>query len=515
MENENDITNLEKAYNHSLQILQKQPMPLLPELPVLENARSALLGNIPDHGLGIERTTAHLLQEIAPGLNASSLSANYYGFVTGGITPAARIADIIVSTYDQNPLVHLPDQTVASNVEDKALRLLMDLLDFDQKEWSGSFTTGATASNILGLACGREYVLNERIKSRLGTGSKETVGSLGLLKACRVAGVEEISILTTVAHSSLFKASSIIGLGRACVHDIGTKDRPVTFDFSELELQLKSNHHNSVFIIVISCGEVNTGLFATHSLEEIYALRKLCDIYGAWLHVDGAFGLFARLLDESPEFESVARGVRGITLADSVAADGHKLLNVPYDCGFFFCRRPNVAQQVFQNPNASYLNTNNSAATDTIQSPLNIGIENSRRFRGLPAYATLMAYGREGYADMLKRQVRFARSVAAYLFDHEHFDLLPTEVYGDKASIDENTFMIVLFRAKDKGLNDTLIKRINASSKMYVSGTVWDDCPASRIAVSNWQVDPGRDLDIVRMTLEDVLIVWSNESGKA
>lgn len=513
MENEKDIDCLQNAYVHSLDILQKQSNAVLPELSILENARSALLQNIPEQGRGIEQATNHLLQDIAPALNASSLSPNYYGFVIGGTTPAARIADNLVSTYDQNPSVHLPDQTVASDVEDKALRLLMDLLRFDQKEWSGSFSTGATASNILGLACGREYILNERIKSRLGPDSEESVGSLGLLKACRIAGVEEIDIFTTMAHSSLFKASSILGLGRNCVHDVRASNSYVAFDLQRLEQRLKSGHHNRASIVAISCGEVNTGLFATHSLAEVQALRNLCDKYGAWLHVDGAFGLFARLMDGYAEFETVAQGARGLTLADSVAGDGHKLLNVPYDCGFFFCRHPSVSQQVFQNPNAAYLNTKN-AVTDTIQSPLNTGIENSRRFRGLPVYATLMAYGREGYADMLKRQIRFARAVAAYFFDHADFDLLPKDVFSDRASIDKNVFIIVLFKAKDKALNDTLVKRINASSKIYVSGTMWDKCPASRIAVSNWQVDPDRDLEIVKTVLGHVLSEWSKESSK-
>lgn len=131
MRDAKDIVCLDNAHSHSLQIVQQQSIPVLPQSSRLENARSALLGNIPEHGLGIEQTTNHLLQDIAPALNASSLSANYYGFVMGGITPAARVADNLVSTYDQNPSVHLPDQTVASNVEDKALRLLLDLLRFD------------------------------------------------------------------------------------------------------------------------------------------------------------------------------------------------------------------------------------------------------------------------------------------------------------------------------------------------------------------------------------------------
>ncbi len=524
MEQDNDRACFERVHRHSVHILQKQDISILPELSTIEHSRARLHQAIPQHGLGIEATTDHLLQDIAPALNASSLTANYYGFVTGGITPAARVAETLVSTYDQNAALHLPDQTIASNVEDKALRLLMDLLHFDQNEWSGVFSTGATASNVLGLACGREHIVNQRIKERLGPDSQESVGSLGLLQACRVAGVEDIHIYATMAHSSLYKASSILGMGRSCVKDISKSKGNPTFDLHVLEEKLASNHNKSVSIVVVSCGEVNTGFFATYGDMDLRIIRKLCKKYGAWLHVDGgesrtyitcinralalihliAFGIFVRVLEGLPGFERVAQGAQCLELADSVAADGHKLLNVPYDCGFFFCRYPDLSQLVFQNPGAAYLN-NNILSTVAVQSPLDIGIENSRRFRGLPVYATLIAYGHEGYQDMLKRQIIFARGVAAYIFDHPAFELLPRDVFTSKSRINQDVFIIVLFKATDRALNEVLVQRINASNKIYVSGTVWDGGPASRIAVSNWQVDPSRDLEVVKSVLESLL----------
>lgn len=210
------------------------------------------------------------------------------------------------------------------------------------------------------------------------------------------------------------------------------------------------------------------------------------------------------MLDGLPEFESIAQGCQGLELADSITGDGHKLLNVPYDSGFFFCRHPSVSQQVFQNPNAAYLNTKNQA-TDTVQSPLNIGIENSRRCRGLPVYATLIAYGRDAYIDMLQRQIRFARSVAAYIWDHESFELLPQETYTSRDEIYRYIFIIVLFRAKDKVLNEGLVQKINASRRMCVSGSVWQGRTACRIAVANWQVDVDRDIEVVKNVLRNIL----------
>ena len=148
-------------------------------------------------------------------------------------------------------------------------------------------SSSATASNILGLACGREYVLNQRIKSRLGKDSKESLGSLGLIQACQTAEVQALHIYTTAAHSSLYKAASVLGLGRSCIRDIKASDGILTIDIPKLKQCLESGRNNSVSIIAISCGEVNTGLFATYSLEELQDIRALCDEYGAWLHVDG------------------------------------------------------------------------------------------------------------------------------------------------------------------------------------------------------------------------------------
>ena len=524
MEHVNDWACAERVHRHSIHVLQKHGISILPELSTVEDSRARLHQTIPQHGLGIEATTEHLLHDVAPALNASSLTANYYGFVTGGITPAARVAESLVSTYDQNAALHLPDQTIASNVEDRALRLLMDLLHFNQDEWSGVFSTGATASNVLGLACGREHIVNQRIKEILGPDSQESVGSSGLLQACRVAGVEDIHIYATMAHSSLYKASSLLGLGRSCVKDISKSKSIPGFDLALLKEKLASNHDRNVSIVVVSCGEVNTGLFSTYGDNDLRTLRKLCDKYGAWLHVDGgksrtyttwtdralalirviAFGIFARVLEGLPEFERVAQGAQCLELADSVAADGHKLLNVPYDCGFFFSRYPNLSKQVFQNPGAAYLN-NDIATMVAVRSPLDIGIENSRRFRGLPVYATLIAYGHQGYQDMLQRQIIFARGVAAYIFEHPAFELLPKVIFTSKSRINQDIFVIVLFKAKDRALNDVLVQKINASNKMYVSGTVWEEAPASRIAVSNWQVDPSRDLEVVKSVLNGLL----------
>ena len=287
MESTDDRAYLEQVHRYSLDVLNKPTEPVLPNLQTLTKSKSKLLQDLPEHGLGIEKTTDHLVQDVSPSLNRSSLSPSYYGFVTGGVTPAAQVADGLVSLYDQNVGVHLPDQTIATDVEHQALRLLMKLFHFDPADWTGTFTTGATGSNVLGLACGREYVVNKRLISRLGEDSQETLGSLGLLRAGSLAEIDEINVYSTMAHSSLYKAASILGLGRSSIKDVSLADSVVSFDSAKIEERLAASQHRSASIVVVSCAEVNTGLFATSGYAEMQRLRQLCDKYGAWLHVDG------------------------------------------------------------------------------------------------------------------------------------------------------------------------------------------------------------------------------------
>jgi glutamate/tyrosine decarboxylase-like PLP-dependent enzyme len=196
--------------------------------------------------------------------------------------------------------VHLPLQGVATSVEWRAGGLLCELLGLSGEGWLGrTFTTGATASNVLGLACGREAALGRKIGMRMAERGdakdveddvnvgvdSDSVGELGLLKACLLAGVSGFQVLTTMGHSSLSKAASIVGLGRKSVIDVGLESVPWMFDMEKLERMLARPETAS--IVVVSCGEVNTGRYATSGVEEMRKLRGLCDRFGAWLHVDG------------------------------------------------------------------------------------------------------------------------------------------------------------------------------------------------------------------------------------
>ena len=318
--------------------------PTLPPLTTLRAAESTL----PDpnsagylSGGSQEDTVKHIVRDIIPALNGQGLSPHYYGFVTGGVLPIAEWADNVVSRMDQNVQVHLPDQTIATALEDATLKMIVSLLRLgDAEDWKGrTFTTGATASNVLGLACGREALLAKRL------GSGESTGELGLLSACLKAGVTEVQVLTSGGHSSLSKAASIVGLGRRSVKELRTsEDAPWRLDLVALERELQKT--GTLSIISISAGEVNTGRYGVNGVEEMRRVRELADKYGAWIHVDGgmfflhlgwisqstnnaiAFGIFARALEAKPEYKVIREYAEGLELADSITVDGHKLLNV-------------------------------------------------------------------------------------------------------------------------------------------------------------------------------------------
>ena len=455
-----------------------------------------------------DRTRSHEessseLQAIAQGLNLSSLSSNYYGFVTGGCTPAALEADFYTSLYDQNVQVHLPRETAATEVEAVALNMMLDLFLLPRDQWGiggeysgcGSFTTGATASNIIGLALGREYVLAQTTKTK--GRNPVAVNQDGLHAAIQAAGVKELVVLSTMPHSSISKAASIVGIGRSNIVPVGTS---LSVDLRVLENEISKP--DRAHILALSMGEVNTGRFATSSIDQMLKIRSLCDKYNVWIHVDGAFGLFGRLLKSSArlaEYTEIVNGCLGLELADSITGDAHKLLNVPYDAGVYFTRHKSLAPSVFSNGTAAYLTS--SATGDGLLSPLNIGMENSRRFRALPVYATLYRYGRAGYVEMLERQIALCRRIAAWMYDSDEYVLLPSD--ENREQMIAKTFMIVLFRSKHAGRNEGLVRRINASGKMYVSGTTWNGEPAARIAVSNWQASPEKDGPLIEAVLTD------------
>ena len=275
-----------------------------PTEQMLQHAYATICSDLPEHGRLLDGAISHIMDDICPGLSGSP-SPRYHGFVTGGSTPAAQMADMITSIVDQNVQVHLPQCSVSTTVEDSALCMALDLLQLDSDNWPGrTITTGATASNLLGLICGRNYSLKHH-----GIDVGED-GFSGL----------QCQVFCASAHASIKKAASIAGIGRRNCIDLMDSNDPfgVTFDLPALETRLAHNLQNSVgSIVVASLGEVNTGL----SSPNVDTLQKLCKQYNAWLHVDAAFAIFAGIL------RPLNKLLESLTYADSICVDGHKWLS--------------------------------------------------------------------------------------------------------------------------------------------------------------------------------------------
>ena len=441
---EHDFTHLEELLD-STRVAGQQFVEGLRQRPAAQPPTTipeALV--LPDEGLGAQIALDLFRSRYEAGLSASP-GPRYLGFVTGGSTPAALAGDWLASAYDQN--LSNDGDSIASSVERETLAMLRQLFGMSDR-FHGAMVSGATQANLVALATARQWV-----GERLGV----DVSSSGL------AGLGGISVLAGSAHASVFKALSVLGLGRQSVEAIDRLPDRMAVDPRALEERLRSLEGRPA-IVVASAGDVNTGDF-----DDLEAVGELCREHGAWLHVDGAFGLFAACDPER------AHLLAGLEQANSVATDGHKWLNVPYDSGIVFTRHLALQEKVFKAV-AAYLGDGPDLLHRTP--------ENSRRFRALPAWATLMAYGREGYRDLVRRNCAQAQALGERLAASEHFELLAP------VRLDVVCFAL---REGDATRRDRLIDFLAHDGRAYLTPTHFEGRPGLRAAFVNWMT---RDDDV-------------------
>lgn len=380
----------------------------------------------------------------------------YFGYVVGGTTPAAVIGDILTTIYDQCAF-GLPT-SLDYKIETETLNMLKDLLGIDST-FSGTFVTGATMSNFVGLANARGWVAKKQDISLSDDG---------------MYSLKKPVILAAAPHSSIFKAIDMLGLGRKSVNIVANKENCEVFDVQQLRNMLELNKNNEC-IVIASAGTVNTGDF-----DNIKAIAKLKDEYDFWLHVDGAFGGIAAC---SAKFSSL---LDGINFADSITLDAHKWLNVPYDCAVQFTKHKKLQSEIFFN-GAAYLGDMGANPAH-----FNLTPENSRRFRALPLWFSLMAYGKNGYTEIIERNCAVAKEFANRLEKSNCFTLL--------AEPKINIVCFTLNIAEEK-LTTSLIaeylNQVNETGKAFFTSTIFNGKPAIRIAVSNWKT-----------TIDDLEIAW-------
>jgi glutamate/tyrosine decarboxylase-like PLP-dependent enzyme len=431
---------LDNARTHAVRYLRQLPDRHVGARAGRDELLGALRTALPQQGDEGGEVIDLLAAQVERGAVACN-SPRYFGFVIGGAYPVALAADWLVSTWDQNAGIYAISPLV-SVLEEVAGQWLLDLFDLPRESGVG-FVTGCQMANFTCLAAARHHVLH-----RVGWDVEED----GLQGAPRIHVVASAE-----SHVTIDVALRYLGLGKRNVHRVasdgqgrmradGLRDALATLD--------------GPVIVCAQAGNVNTG--AIDPLREIAAITRE---RGAWLHVDGAFGLWARAS------ESLRALVDGVELADSWATDAHKWLNVPYDCGVAMVRHADDHRRAMTSA-AAYLIQTQGAERDAVDWVP----EFSRRARGVPVYATLRALGRDGVQDLVDRSCARARQMADALRDVDGVRILNEVVLNQ---------VLVRF-GDDDDLTRAVIEGVQRDGTCWLGGTTWQGQGAMRISVSNW-----------------------------
>lgn len=409
------------------------------------------LGELTDAGVPAADAVRQLADAISPVVTATA-GPRYFGFVIGGALDSATAADVLTTGWDQ-PAYNSLSSPAAAIVEEVVGDWLKELLQLPPSVSFG-LVTGGQAANTVGIAAARHHVL------AAAGWDVEREGLFGAPRVRVVAGVER--------HATIDRTLRLLGLGAEVVEPVAA-DANGAIDVQDLERVLEAGPHGPT-IVCLQTGNVNTG--ACDPLRPaIVAARR----FGAWVHVDGAFGLWAAA---SP---TTAALTDGIELADSWGTDGHKWLNVPYDCGYVFCAHPD-AHAASMAYTAAYLVA--PTATD-LRSPGDFVPESSRRARGFATYAALRELGRDGVADLVERCCRLARRFADGLAALEGVEI------GNDVVLNQ---VLVRF-GDDDATTDRVITTAQHEGTCWMGGTTWRGRRYMRLSVSNWQTT---DADIDR-----------------
>jgi glutamate/tyrosine decarboxylase-like PLP-dependent enzyme len=425
---------------------------------VQPHGRGDLGGTLPAQGVGSTRALTELATAAMETATRSS-GPRFFHFVMGGGTPAALGADWLASTIDQNAY-NWVSSPLAARVEQITVDWLKELFGVPAT-WSGVLTSGATMSNFVGLASARRW---------WGQEHGVDIDRDGL------AGLPAVPVFASgYLHASAVKALGMLGIGRQTPR-ILSRDPAGRLDVEALERELRALGGKPA-LIALTAGDVNTGDF-----DPIREVTQLAKKHRAWVHIDGAFGLFAAL---SPMTRHL---VDGLEAANSVAVDGHKWLNVPYDSGFAFVSDAGAHAGAFA-AGAAYL------GVEAQGRPVfgNLGPEMSRRARALPVWATLRAYGSEGYRAMVERHLALAQRVARQVDEAPELERLA-----------EVPLNVVCFRFHPAGVAeselDELNRRLGAmvleDGRVYFGTTVYAGKVAFRPAVVNWRTRE-EDVDLI------------------
>ena len=431
---------LDRAHHHAEQWLTSIPSRVVHPHSNADQLAAEFDAPFHDDGADPVDVVDELVRRVAPGLMVMP-SGRFFGWVIGGTLPAALGADWLVSAWDQNTALRFATPGVAA-VEQEAGDWLLDLLGLPAGCDVG-FTTGATMANFVGLAAARQDVLD-----RAGW-DLVTHGLTGAPRVNVFAGADR--------HASVDLALRYLGLG---LPTVVTADAQGRLRVDALTEALEKADGPS--IVCLQAGNLHSGAF-----DPIAEATAIAHQHGAWVHVDGAFGLWAAA---SPIHRAQ---LAGLETCDSWATDAHKTLNVPYDCGVAIVARPEVVRSVFTT-HTSYLMADESGPGD----PFEKVPEFSRRARGVPVWAALRELGREGVADMVDRMVEIAQEFAVTLARLPGVEILNDVVF---------TQVCLSFGSDER--TRAVTAQLLADGTTWMSGSRWAGRDVLRISVSNWSTD--------------------------
>jgi glutamate/tyrosine decarboxylase-like PLP-dependent enzyme len=453
---------LKRAAELAAEYLDSLDQQKVSEEPDPQAIRSRLHKELTDEGLPPLRVIEELAEDARDGL-LNTASARFFGWVIGGGVPVSIAADWLTSAWDQNAAAYACSPA-ASVIEDVVAEWLKEILGLPQQA-SYAFVTGCQMAHVTALAAARHKVLADK------GWSAETQG---------LAGSPPIRVLVGEHHETLLRALRHLGIGTDAVVQVAVHDDG-TINVDALKAELEKNPTTPT-IVSLAAGDLNRGAF-----DPIDAICDLAHAHNAWVHIDGAFGLWVA---SSQRYRHL---VKGFEKADSWATDAHKWLNVPYDSGIAFVADPESHRTAMTIPAAYRIEVEN------VRDQFEWGPEWSRRARGIPLYAALRTLGRNGVAEIIERCCDLTRDLVCRLGSLPGVEVLSEPIINQG---------LVRFLDPDgdhDARTDEVINRINESGEAWFGPTTWRGMRVMRVSLSNFRTtaqDIDRTVAAIRTALE-------------
>jgi glutamate/tyrosine decarboxylase-like PLP-dependent enzyme len=457
---------LTRTMKHALSYLESLDDRVVCATATVAELRGALARPLPETGVEAAQVIDDLVHDATGGLLASP-SGRFFGWVIGGTLPAALAADWLASAWDQNAAIYACGPAAAI-VEEICGEWLKELLGIPRSA-SFALVTGCQMAHTTALAAARHKVLAER---------GWDVEHRGLI------GAPPIRLLTTEnRHETLVRAVRLLGLGDAAIEFVGCEDDG-RMHMTGLERTLR-NSPDAATIVCLQAGDLHTGLY-----DPFAEACRIAHGNGAWVHIDGAFGLWAATS------ERLRHLLAGAELADSWATDGHKWLNVPYDCGLVFVADAE-AHRAAMEQSASY-----RIRVADARDQLDWNPEWSRRARGFPVYAAIRSLGRRGIAELVERCCKHAHRLVTEI------GALPGAEVVALPQINQGLVRFLSADGNHDRRTDAIIEGIRVKGVAWFGGTMWNNKRVMRISVCSWRTseeDVDRAIDSVREVLAETV----------